>query len=334
MLSENADASFDILRQMFNEPRYDDDAMERGRAEITQDIESLRRNPAEDIYSQLYAMMYPGHPYGKQRRGTPESVASFTAADIQAYRNKVITRDNLTIGVVGDITPEKLAVQLDKVFGPLPAKGEYKPVPPQAMLPAKEKIIHDDVRQTSIAFGYPLEKKITRELFPTVYILNHILNGGILTSRLDKEVRVKRGLVYGISFGLGMSLNGQYVTGSFGAEPANAEQAYQVAREVIGKMAAEGPTAEELQNAKTYLEGSYVVNLSDSGSLANELVSMQRYGEGMDGIDTYDEELKAVTLDDVRKLAKEVLMPQAFSRITVGPLQYAGPGEAKKEAAK
>lgn len=334
MLSENADASFDILRQMFTEPRYDDDAMDRARAETVRDLEALSRNPADDIHQQLYGMIYADHPYGKQRRGTPESVASITAADIQSYRQKAFARDNLIIGVVGDITPETLATQLDKVFGALPAKGELKPIPSQAMRPAQEKRVHDDVRQTSIAFGNAIDKRITRDLFPTVYLLNHILNGGILTSRLDKEVRVKRGLVYGINFSIGMTLHGQYATGSFGAEPATAEEAYRVAREVIGKLAEEGPTAEELQDAKTYLEGSYLVNLSDSNNLANELVSMQRYGDGLDGIDTYDDELKAVTLDDVRKLAKEVLKPETFSRVTVGPLQHAGPGEPQKEAAR
>jgi zinc protease len=334
MLSENAEASFDILRQMFTEPRYDEDAMTRARNETIRTIEGLRRNPAEDIGYHLFEMIYPGHPYGKSRRGTPEAVTGFTKADIAEYRRKVFARDNLTIGVVGDIDAATLATQLDKVFGALPAKAELKPFPTQATLPAREKAIADDVRQTNIAFGYALEQRIPNELSPTQRILNHILAGGAFASRLTKEVRVKRGLVYGIGFQVSQSINGQYAYGSFGAEPATAEEAYKVAREVIAKFAEEGPTAEELQDAKTYLEGSYLLNLSDSSTLANELVVLQRFGEGLDAIDTDAAKLQAVTLDDVRKLAKQVLRVEAISRVTVGPLKHAGAGAAQTEAAR
>ena len=334
MLSENADASFDILRQMFTTPRFDDDAMARARAETIRDIESLRRNPTDNINQHLFELIYPAHPYSKPRRGTPEALATITRTDIEAYRGKVFARDNLTIGVVGNIDAATLAKQLDKVFGALPAKAELKPIPAQTTLPAREKAIADDVRQTNIAFGYALEERLPLNLFPAMNILNHVLSGGILTSRLQKEVRVKRGLVYGINFGVWQALHGQYVSGSFGAEPATAEEAYKVTREVIGKLAEDGLTADELQNAKTYLEGTYVVNLSDSASLANELVNLQRYGESLDSIDRYASDLKAVTLEDMRKLASQVLKPAAISRVSVGPLKQAGAAEPQKEATK
>ena len=238
-LTEHRDASLDLLRKLLVEPRFDEDAMERARNEILSSLESLRRNPADNIMQKLSEVLYPNHPYGKQRRGTPEAVKSITRADLEAYRRKTFARDNLIISVVGDIDAATLAVQLDRVFGGLPAHAELQPMPPSHSQSAQDVRIVDDVRQTSIAFGYVLDTPFTPEEMPAVQILNHVLSGGILTSRLDREVRVKRGLVYSIGFSIGRTPDSQYGYGTFGAEPSSAEQAFAIAKDEIRKLAEE-----------------------------------------------------------------------------------------------
>jgi zinc protease len=333
LLIENRDASLELLRKLLVEPRFDEDAMERARNEIFSSLEALRRNPAANITQTLSEILYPGHPYGKQRRGTPESVKSITRKDLEAYRRKTFARDNFSIAVVGDIDAATLAVQLDKVFGGLPAHAELISMPASHSVPPQDVRIADDARQTNIAFGYVLDTPLKSEDMPAVQILDHILSGGILVSRLDREVRVKRGLVYSIGFSVGRTPDSQYGYGSFGAEPSSAEQAYATAREEIRRLAEEGPTEEEVRNAKTYLQGSYVVGLSNSGAVAGELLDLQRFGYAPDAIDTYAARVEAVTMDQLRKLARQIFKVDALTRVTVAPADVAGASAPQKETA-
>jgi zinc protease len=333
MLSENLDASIDLFRQMLVAPRFDDDAMARARAEISNGIEALRLNPASNILNELFASIFPGHPYGVNKQGTLASVAAINRQDLENYRRATFAKDNLSVAVVGDIDAATLGVQLDKVFGGLP-HGQVRPVPvAKAGLP-QSKTIPDNVRQTNVAFGYAIDTPLTSEDMPGVAILNHILSGGMLSSRLDREVRVKRGLVYSIGFSIAQTPYNQYAYGSFGAEPGSAEQAYELAREEIRKMAEEGPTPEEVQNAKTYLQGAYVVALSNSAGLVGELLELQRFGHDLDAIDSYAARVEAVTPEQLRKLAKRIFKPDAISRVVVGPPAQADAGGKDKTAAE
>ena len=334
-LSENRDASLELFRQMLVSPRFDDDSMARARAEISNSIEAPRLNPANNILNELFSSVFPGHPYGIDKQGTLASVAAITRQDLENYRRAAFARDNLSVAVVGDIDPATLGVQLDKLFGGLPPQAQIRPVPVAASSAPRLKTISDNVRQTNVAFGYAIDTPLTSEDMPGVAILNHILSGGILSSRLDREVRVKRGLVYSIGFSVTQTPRNQYAYGSFGAEPGSAEQAYELAREEIRKMAEEGPTPEEVQDAKTYLQGAYVVALSNSAGLVTELLELQRFGRDLDAIDSYAARVEAVTPEQLRKLAKQVFRPDAMSRIVVGPpAQTDAGGNAKTTAEK
>lgn len=333
-LSENREASFELFRQMLVAPRFDDDAMARARAEISNTIEALRLNPASNILNELFGSVFPGHPYGMVKQGTLASVAAITRQDLEDYRRATFARDNLSIAVVGDIDAATLGVQLDKLFSGLPARGQIRPVPVAVSGAPRQKTIADNVRQTNVAFGYAIDTPLTSEDMPGVAILNHILSGGILSSRLDREIRVKRGLVYSIGFSVTRTPHNQYAYGSFGAEPGSAEQAYELAREEIRKLADEGPTPEEVRDAKTYLQGAYVVALSNSAGLVSELLELQRFGNELDAIDSYAARVEAVTPEQLSKLAKQIFRPNAMSRIVVGPPAQADAGANPKTTAE
>ena len=178
-LSENRDASIELFRQMLVAPRFDDDAMARARAEISDSIEALRLNPANNILNELFGSIFPGHPYGIAKQGTLASVAAITRQDLENYRGATFARDNLSVAVVGDIDAATLGIQLDKLFGGLPAHAQIRPVPVAVSGTPRLKTIPDNVRQTNVAFGYAIDTPLTSEDMPGIAILNHILSGGI-----------------------------------------------------------------------------------------------------------------------------------------------------------
>ena len=147
--------------------------------------------------------------------------------------------------------------------------------------------------------------------FPTLYappfVLNHILGGGSFSSRLYREVRENRGLAYSVySALLPLDRTALFIAGT-ATRSDRAEQSLDVIVEEIMRMAKEGPTHAELAEAKSYLTGSFALRFDTSSKIANQLVQLQVDELGIDYIDKRNGLIEAVTLEDVRRVAKRLL---------------------------
>lgn len=308
-LKDNRDEAFDYLRLALTEPRFDDAAVERTRAQTMSRLQREAVSP-NDIASRVWwATAFPGHPYGKPVNGTVESVPNITVDDLKSYTRRVLARDGLKIAVVGDIDAESVGTLLDRTFGALPAKGKLHPVAyavPQGL--GRRIVTQLDVPQSVVNFGGP---GITRNDpdFMAAYIINHILGGGSFSSRLYREVREKRGLAYGISDSLIWLNHASLLLGSTATRADATGQTIDIIEQEIRKLAEEGPTDEELVKAKTYLKGSFALGLDTSNRIASQLVQMQLDDLGIDYIERRPALIDAVTLDDAKRVAKRLLDP-------------------------
>ena len=308
-LKDNRDEAFDYLRLALTEPRFDDAAVERTRAQTMSRLQREAVSP-NDIASRVWwATAFPGHPYGQPVNGTVESVPSITVDDLKSYTRRVLARDGLKIAVVGDIDAESVGTLLDRTFGALPAKGKLQPVAyavPQGL--GRRIVTQLDVPQSVVNFGGP---GITRNDpdFMAAYIINHILGGGSFSSRLYREVREKRGLANGISDSLNWLNHASLLLGSTATRADATGQTIDIVEQEIRKLAEEGPTEEEFVKAKTYLKGSFALGLDTSNRIASQLVQMQLDDLGIDYIERRPALIDAVTLDDVKRVAKRLLDP-------------------------
>ena len=308
-LKDNRDEAFDYLRLALTEPRFDDAAVERTRAQTMSRLQREAVSP-NDIASRVWwATAFPGHPYGQPVNGTVESVPKITVDDLKSYTRRVLARDGLKIAVVGDIDAESAGTLLDRTFGALPAKGKLQPVAyaiPQGL--GRRIVTQLDVPQSVVNFGGP---GITRNDpdFMAAYIINHILGGGSFSSRLYREVREKRGLAYGISDSLIWLNHASLLLGSTATRADATGQTIDLIEQEIRKLAEEGPTDEEFVKAKTYLKGSFALGLDTSNRIASQLVQMQLDDLGIDYIERRPALIDAVTLDDAKRVAKRLLDP-------------------------
>jgi zinc protease len=143
--------------------------------------------------------------------------------------------------------------------------------------------------------------------FMAAYIVNHILGGGSFSSRLFQEVRGKRGLAYGIFNALvGFNHSAVLIGGTAVRADATGE-AIEVIEEQVSKMAKDGPTAEEIAKAKSYLKGSFALGLDTSTKIASQLVTMQLENLGIDYIERRPALIDAVTINDAKRVAKRLL---------------------------
>jgi len=195
---------------------------------------------------------------------------------------------------------------LDKTFGSLPAKATLTPIPEvTAAKPPQKESVTLDVPQTVITFGSPGVKRDDPN-FMAAYIVNHILGGGTLSSRLYHEVREKRGLVYSVSGSLlWMQHSGIYI-GSTATRADRATETVDTVTSEVKRMAEQGPTQRELDEAKSYLKGSQMLALDTSSKLAGALLQYQLDRLPIDYIEKRNAVVDAVTLDQAKAAAKKL----------------------------
>lgn len=307
VLRERKDEGFDLLRLAINAPRFDSDAIERIRAQALTGLRRETTNP-NSIASRLWwRTAFPDHPYGRPLNGTLESLPLITGDDLRDYVRRVIARDGLKVAVVGDIDATTLGAILDQVFGHLPAKAELGPVPPAHIKSLGRSVFVDlDVPQTVLNFGGVGITRKDPDFIPA-FLVNHILGGGSFSSRLYNEVREKRGLAYSVYSYLLPLDRSALLMGATATRADRANETLALIQAEIHRIAESGPTADELAKAKSYLKGSYALSFDTSTKIANQLVRIQLDDLGIDYIDRRGALIDAVSLDDVKRVAKRLL---------------------------
>jgi zinc protease len=305
-LNEHRDEAVDLLRLALTKPRFDAEAVERVRE---QELSVLRRdttNPNDLASRRWWQTAFPGHPYGRETKGTLETMARVTADDLRDYVRRVFARNELKVSIVGDVDEKTAGELIDRAFGGLPARNDLKPIPDITPRGLGRRIVIDvDVPQAVVTFGGPGIARSDPQ-FMAAYIVNHILGGGSFSSRLYREVREKRGFAYGVSNSLVWFRHAAVVLGGTATRADRTADALAVIEQETKRMAENGPTAEELAAAKSFLKGSYALTLDTSGKIAAQLTQIQIDNLGIDYIQRRSSLIDAVTIEDARKAARRL----------------------------
>ena len=316
-LVENRDETAKLLKLALTKPRFDAGPIERIRAQIGAGIRGNERDPDQMAGDALRNAAFPGHPYGRPVEGTSDSVAAITAADLRKFFAGNFARNNLKVAVVGAIDAAALGRLLDDVFGDLPIKSALVDVPETMPLSDRRLDIPMTIPQTVIRFGGKGLKRSDPDYIPAS-VAAYILGGGGFSSRLYAEVREKRGLAYSVSLGLSPYDHAGAVFGGTSTRSDQAEKVVSLIEEEIKRFASDGPTPEELAHAKGFLIGSYPLRFSTSTRAASQLLAIQMDALGIDYIDRRNGLVEAVTIDDVRRVAKRLFGGSDFIVVSVG----------------
>jgi zinc protease len=149
-------------------------------------------------------------------------------------------------------------------------------------------------------------------------VLNVVLGGGGFDSRLMTEVRKKRGLTYGVYSYLVLRDHADVYMGSVSSANDRIAQAISVIRDQWALMAEVGATEDEVAKAKALLTGAYPLRFDGNGAIAGIMVGMQVDGMPIDYIATRNDQVNAVTVEDVNRVARELLDPEALTFVVVG----------------
>ena len=316
-LSDNADEAFRLLALALAHPRFDSEAVERMRASALADLKQEDQRPARVASKAWFAAYFGSHPYAHSEAGNAEAVEAISIPDIRRFAADHLARGRVKVSVSGDITQAQLRRYLQQALAPLPAKT----IPPVARpaispKPGSETIERDEAAPVAM-FGLAGPMRLDPDFIPT-FVANYILGGGGFSARLMNEVRDKRGLTYGISTQLVDFTSDAIIMGTVQSEKSKIETALDVTKSEMARFAAEGATAKELEDAKTYLTGSFPLSLDSNAKIARALNGFQRSGLSADYVETRNSLIEKVTLAQVNAMAKKYYDPAKLVIVIAG----------------
>ena len=306
-LTANRDEAAQLLKLAINNPRFDVDAVERIRQQLQAALVYAARNPEKVALNEWYAVAFEGHPYARPAIGTEGTVSKVTGDDLESYRKRNFAKDTLKIVAVGDINAEQLGALLDEIFGDLPATADLAAVAKTSPVAGgRQKVVEMNVPQSVAVFGLGAMERKDPDFIPA-FVLNHILGGGGFASKLMQEVREKRGLAYSVYTYVYPYHHTSIFSGSVATRNEAIGESLDVIRAELKQMAENGPTQTELDNAKSYLIGSYPLRFDTNAKIATQLLGLRMDDFGPEYIDNRNEMIAAVTLDDLKRVAKRLL---------------------------
>jgi zinc protease len=317
-LTANRAKAVELLKLAVTQPRFDADAVDRIRRQLAANIAFAAKDPTQVATKAWNQLAFGDHPYGRPAEGTTESIASITSADIKAYHRRVFARDTLKVVAVGDIDAKALGRLLDDVFGALPAKAELTPVPmvtPRAS--GALEVIDMPVPQSVARFGSAGLMRKDPDFIPA-YVVNQILGGGGFASRLMEEVREKRGLAYSVYSYIEPMDRSSVFSGGVATKNSELAKSLEVIKSELARMADEGPTETELDNAKSYLIGSFALRFDTNSKIASQLMSFLVLDLGIDYVDTRNHQIEKVAIADAKRAAARILKTSNLIITVVG----------------
>lgn len=316
-LTENRDDAVELLRQSLIEPSFSEAALTRVRAQVISGIRSDAKDPDSIASATFDAEVFGDHPYATDASGTVESVRALTRDDIVDAWKGAMAKDRVYIAATGDISPEELSALIDNLLADLPDTGAPLPQDFDVQTTAGITVVPFETPQSVAIFGQKGLKRDDPDFF-AAYVMNTILGGGGFEARLMNEVREKRGLTYGVYSYIVPMDHAELYLGHVASANDRIGEAIDVIKDEWARLAENGVTEAELDQAKTYLTGAYPLRFDGNGPIADILVGMQMDGLTPDYIATRNDEIEAVTLEDVKRVAARVLKPDALRFVVVG----------------
>ncbi len=311
------DTALDVLFQLVRHPLIDATEMEKERGVVVEELAMVADSPSQMAELLLDSLLWPGNPLGRDIAGTPESVKAIDRPAMIEYLLEQYVPNNLVLSVAGNVTHQ------DVVSAAEAALGDWSQGQPAAWLPVANtngvrigvKFKTSEQAHVAIAMkGLPLNHPDRHALS----FLSVILGEG-MSSRLFLELREKRGLVYDVSSYTTHFLD----TGSFniytGVDPKKAPEAVKVIIGELERLHSDGATAEEMNKARELSKGRLMLRMEDTRAVSGWIGAQELLLRRVRSIDDAVAEMEAVTLDDLRRVAGDVLdLRRAFMAI-VGP---------------
>ena len=315
-LSQNKEKAFELLKLALTKPRFDEEPVGRMRDSNKSRIKSSLSNPRWIAARLQNDRLFEGHSYAMNSGGTLSSLDKITPDDLREF-HKTLGKNQLVIGVAGDINAEELKKVINDIFSDLPdvEVKETKKYPLQNA--GKTYIYKRDIPQSIIAMAQAGISRDDKDYYAAT-LMNFILGESGFGSRLMEEIREKRGLTYGIYSYFRRYDEVDTLNVSTSTVNEKVKEMISLIYKEWDKMKSEPVSEEEINDAKSYIIGSLPLSLTSTDSIAGILLSLQLEHLPIDYLDTRAEKINAVKINDILAVSKRILDKDSITTVIVG----------------
>ncbi len=324
ILKKDIEKGFEIFSDILLNPTFPQEEIDRKKERIKGYLIRLEEEPSFLAERAFRKELFGAHPYGRIVEGSIESINKITREDVVMFYSNYFIPNNSIISVAGDLTSDELNSLLERYLGNWEKKEMSEKSVEEIIEKKGSKIIKigKDLTQANIIIGTTGIKRSDPKYY-AFSIMNYIFGGGGFSSRLMQSIREEKGLAYDVHSFLNAFKNG----GSFqiGLQTKN-ETANIAIDEIIRQvkmMRDEGISERELEEAKSYLIGSFKRRLDTNRKVADFLAFVEFFELGHDYAERYQDYIESVTREDVMGLIKEYLRPEDFVIVVVANLEKA-----------
>ncbi len=317
-LSANLGKASELLKLAINAPTIEPATLERTRAQFLARASLEAGDNNKLANAQWMAQSFSGHAYSRAMSGTPDSIKAVTRDDLTGYRTRILAKRTLRVAAVGDIDADALGKVLDDVFGTLPAEPQLTAIADVAPAAVPKPVVVKFEGPQSVAiFG---RQGVARNHpdHMAALVVTQILGGGSSEARLVQEVREKRGLAYWVYSLLFNFKHASVLIGGVASPNEEVAKSLDLIRNEFKQLAEKGPSQREVDAAKSYLIGSYVLSLDSNAKIAEQMLRSQLQGLGPDFIAQRKAGLEKVTRADVVRVARSLLATDDLSVAIAG----------------
>jgi zinc protease len=324
ILKKDLDKGLDLFIESVTQPAFPEDEIRREVKKTLAAIQSAEDQPGEVAEKQFERTLFSKSPYAHPVEGTKESLPRLKREDLVQFFKTYYHSNNAILTVVGDITPEEIKTRIL----PRLEKWQASEIPKESFKvefgkgPQTIKIDRA-ITQANIILGHEGVSRDNPDFY-TLTVMNYILGGGGFASRLTEEIRNKRGLAYDV----GSFFDPKKHPGSFQVtlqtKNSSAREAISLSIEQMERIRREPVSVKELEGAQKYLVGSFPMRFDTQSKLVNFLSQVEYYGLGLDYPERYPSIIRAITREEILRVARAYLHPEQFILVIVANLKEAG----------
>ena len=307
-----------LLNQSLTHPRFDPAVFDRRQKEAVTALQQQETTPDYNAGRALTKLAYPDHPYGSGANITAESIRKVNLDDIRAFHRSHYGKDNAIVAIVGDINRKQADRLVKNVLNGLPEHSSAaKNVPPVQQQPAQRRDIPFAGEQAQVLLGMPLIKRHDPDYYALV-AGNYILGGGGFDSRLMKVLRDRHGYTYGVHSTLEPATEAGMFTIGYSTQKKNTKDSLVQAQAVIKQFIEEGPTEEELAQAKANIIGSFPLRFDSNAKLVKYLSIIGYHNLPNDYLEAYPKAIGKLTVEQVKDAWQRRVKPEDLHIVVVG----------------
>ncbi len=331
-LSKDIDKALELFFDMLKNPGFQEDRLKLAKTQILQAMER-RNDDTGDIEEREWDRLMRGAEHFSTRFSTKASIEGITRDEMVAFHKKYYHPANFIFAVSGDFNTTELKAKLENQMRGW--EGSREPVaevpkPTHTPVPGLYAVHKPDVNQGRVTIGH-LSTTRDNPDFAALAIMNDILGGGGFTSRITSRVRSDEGLAYsaGSDFGFGVYYPSSF-TASFQSKSSTAAQGIEIVLAEINRMRTEKVKPEELNTSINQFVETFSLNFTSAAQIAGTFAQDEYTGRPADFWDKYRERIKAVTADEVLRVAQKYLHPDQLVILVVGNLDDITKGNPDK----